>query len=96
MSESNDFAENINELMQLLKKILKAQKGESQDLAGLLDKKNINLNLCFFTFLPVTADELDEFEAELQNDVDLDEEEAISFELNKLDLDFLKNNGLKF
>lgn len=96
MSEANDFSENISELMKLLKKILKSQKGESQDLAGLLDKKNINLNLCFFTFLPVTPEELDDFEVELQNDIELDDEEAFSLELNNMDLDFLKKNGLKF
>ncbi len=103
MKDSNDFGKNINELLSLLKKILKSQKTDNPDFSSLLDKKNINLNLCFFTFLPLSDEELEEFEYELE-EYFLDEEPNIGkdlkkdlkFEITRNDLDFLKQHGLKF
>lgn len=100
MKESNEFGKNIHELLSLLKKILRSQKvgtGNS-DLSSLLDKKNVNLNLCFFTFLPMTEEEFADFEYELEEAMGESGEAAedLAFELTKGDMDFLKKYGLKF
>lgn len=99
MKDSNDFGKNMNELLSLLKKILKSQKTGNIDFSNLLDSKNVNLNLCFFTFLPLTEEELAEFEYEFEECVAEDAasgDEDMKFEITKNDLDFLKNHGLKF
>lgn len=99
MKESNEFGKNIHELLNLLKKILKSQKMGSTDLSSLLDKNNINLNLCFFTFLPLSEEEFADFEAELEDylyEEDDEQEKDLKFEINNTDLDFLKKHGLKF
>lgn len=98
MKDPNEFGKNIHELLGLLKKILKSQKAGGQDLSGILEKKNVNLNLCFFTFLPVTEDELDDFETDMLDYMDDDAlcAEELCFELNPGDQDFLKQNGIAF
>lgn len=99
MKESSEFGKNMEELLRLLKKILKSQKKGEIDLSEILDQKNVNLNLCFFTFLPLSEDELSEFETELEDALqgeDLRESEGLEFKINKNDLEFLRKNGLKF
>ncbi len=99
MKDSNDFGKSINELLNLLKKILKSQKIGNSDLSSLLDQKNVNLNLCFFTFLPLTEEEFADFEYSLEeyfSGEDFLESGDLKFEVTKNDLDFLKKNGLKF
>jgi len=99
MSEGNHFDKHIQELLMVLKKLLKSQKVGSHDLAGYLDKKNVNLNLCFFTFLPMSEEDLADLEFELQEGGENDlsnEEKELKFELSKKDIEFLKRNGLAF
>ncbi len=99
MNEGNHFDKHIQELMLVLKKLLKSQKIGKQDLAGYLDKKNVNLNLCFFNFLPMSEEDLADLEFELQEggeDEPLSEENELKFELSKKDIEFLKKNGLAF
>jgi len=99
MKDSNDFGDNIQELLKVLRKLLKSQKSGNVDLSSLLGKKDVNLNLCFFTFLPVCEEEMAELEAELAAELApelLEEGEDLKFELSKRDLEFLRTNGLKF
>lgn len=95
---SEDFSKNIGRLLSLLKRMLSKQKVEGKELNDFFDKKNVNLNLCFFTFMPYTFDEMDEMDMDDMMDDDEMEEELVDlkFELNNKDLDFLKENGLKF
>ena len=99
MKDSNEFGKNMSELLSLLKKILKSQKMGNVDLSSLLDKKNVNLNLCFFTFLPLSEEEFADFEYELEEyllDEEMREGGDLKFEITNHDVEFLKRNGLKF
>jgi len=98
MKDSNDFGKNMKELLNLLKKILKSQKTGNADLTTLMDSKNVNLNLCFFTFLPLSDEDFADFECEMDEffaEEDLTEGD-LNGELTKNDLEFLKKYGLKF
>ena len=99
---NEDFNKNVSKLLTLLRNMLKNQKIDNKELNEFFGKKDINLNLCFFTFLPFPLEDLE--------DLDLDEleeglhdashkgrdGEELKFELNSHDLKFLKKNGLTF
>ena len=99
MKDSNDFGKNMKELLNLLKKILKSQKTGSADLTSIMESKNVNLNLCFFTFLPLSEEDFADFECEMDElfaEEELVEGGDLNNELTKNDLEFLKKYGLKF
>ena len=73
-----------------------------------MDKKEVNINLCFLTIMPMLSEDLEELQ-ELYDEFgvgmlrELEEEMSSSgkqpkleFKLNRDDLDFLKKNGLVF
>lgn len=100
MNGFGDFDKNMIQLIQLLKKILTGPLPPSQfpEMASLLKDKGINLNFCFFTFLPLTPQELDEFE-EIFDHYGLDTDkrsEDLTEELSASDLDFLRRHGIRF
>lgn len=98
---------DIKKLLTLLKKILRNHPAGSEQISKFLDQKkdsnSLNLNLCFFTFVPMSPEELMEFE-ELYDDYLNDTEESsvygseikMEFKLNTTDLDFLKKHGIRF
>ena len=102
-----DMESDIRKLLNLLKKILKNHPHGSEDVAKFLDQKSFNLNLCFLTFIPMTPEELMEFE-EMYDDYLNQAENVIprkdeaktdprlEFRLTNDDLDFLKKHGMKF
>jgi hypothetical protein len=103
---NEDFNQNVSKLLALLKNMLKNQKIDNKDLNEFFGKKDINLNLCFFTFLPFPMEELDELEldelseegfSEYINNKKKDKEaEELKFEITTSDMDFLKKHGIKF
>ncbi len=100
---SEDFNQNISKLLLLLKNMLKNQKIDNKELNDFFGgKKNINLNLCFFTFVPFPFEEFDEMEFEEMGDELFSDissgkkEEELKFEINSSDIEFLKKNGIKF
>lgn len=101
---NEDFNKNVSKLLTLLKNMLKNQKIDNKELNDFFGKKDINLNLCFFTFLPFPMEEMDDVDLEEMMDEELVGEENkvtkdavdLKFELNSNDLDFLKKNGIKF
>ena len=102
----DDMSSDIKKLLNLLKKILKNHPHGSEEVAQFLDQKSFNLNLCFLTFVPMSPEDLAEFEdlyeewmARSEEGVDslLPQGDAkVEFKLNSEDLDFLKKNGIKF
>ena len=91
-----EFERNMKKLVHILKKILKQYKIDGQDL-DIFDKKSMNVNLCFFTFLPVGQEDFEEMEAAFEEYLDRKEKgEDLRFELNHRDIDFLRKNGIKF
>ena len=101
---NEDFGKNVGKLLTLLKRMLSKQKIDSKELNEFFGKKDINLNVCFFTFMPFSFDEMEEMEMEEMMGQSFSEFEGVGsaeadelkFELNKQDLDFLKQNGMKF
>lgn len=91
---------DISKLIKLLKKILKSHP-QGSEISKFLGDKPINLNLCFLTFVPMSPDELDEFEEMYEDFMGRHEDSyegksAVDFRLNSDDLEFLKKNGIQF
>jgi hypothetical protein len=106
MSDNEDLSRNLNKLLAILKKMMAQQGAQGKNLPPEIqqlfsDPKNIQLNLCFFSFLPVSPDALDELEDALQESLvphqeEEGEEDLLNFEITASDVDFLKKNGIKF
>ena len=107
MNHPNDMDGDIKKLLTLLKKILKNHPQGFDQIAKLMDQKNdqksFNLNLCFFTFVPMSPEELMEFEEmyddylnEVEGSISRRDDHKLEFELNTDDIDFLKKNGIRF
>lgn len=108
MNPQDDFNKNMEKLLALLGKILKTQKevsGPALDLNEILkSQKNINLNLCFVTFLPMMPEDMDDFEEMFEafsgppegSHPPKPRNPELKFELSPKDMDFLKNNGIQF
>lgn len=97
--KDRNFEQNMNQLISLLKKMLKNLPSQDQmsQASSFLKESGINLNLCFFTFLPVDAEELEEFEEIYDQFLYQDERhEEFSRELSSEDLDFLRRHGISF
>lgn len=100
---NRDFDNNLTQLLQLLRKIIGSQIKNTPltDLFSPQTKnqgQNINLNLCFFSFFPMTPEELEELEAIYDDleDADEDAAEELKPELNASDLDFLRRHGIQY
>jgi len=111
MEPRDDHSKNIEKLFVLLQKILKNQGDQPAkdfpgvDLNSILNsgQKQINLNLCFFTFIPMSMDEMEDLEESFEDIMSTEErghkdhaEIDLKFELNSTDMAFLKTNGIKF
>ena len=97
----DEFDKSMVQLMNLLKKIMKHYPKGAQ-LPNFLDPKEmdkVNLNICFFNFIPMSPEDMEEFEeayAELLEQSDESEAETLELEWNDSDLDFLKRHGMTF
>jgi hypothetical protein len=96
----DEFERNMKQLLRLLKKIMRSHPGGSQ-FANLLDSQaqdKINLNFCFFNFVPLTREDMEEMEesfAEIQNENGSeDASDGDDFGWNSEDSDFLKRYGM--
>ncbi len=108
MNHPHDMDGDIRKLLTLLKKILKNHPQGADQISKFMDQKtdqkSFNLNLCFFTFIPMSPEELMEFEemyGDYLNEVEesvtwRDDHSKLEFKLNTDDVDFLKQNGIRF
>ncbi len=99
-SHDRDFDQHMTQLVQLLKKIFGTQFKNSSlpDFLAAQKSQGVNINVCFFSFFPISSEELEELE-ELYADMeaaDDDDEDPLNTELNASDLDFLRHNGIQF
>ena len=99
----DNMEEDISKLLALLKKILKKYPQGSEPIAQMMDPKGFNLNLCFLTFVPMSPDEMMEFEELYEEYMNRSEEapskrdgKKLEFKLDPEDLSFLKQNGIQF
>jgi len=98
----DEFEKNLNQLLGLLKKLLRSYPGGAQ-AANFLENKSqdkVNLNVCFFNFLPMSAEEIEELEEACSDALEQRGEESETttsdFVWNKNDEDFLRQNGMTF
>lgn len=98
-----DFDQNMNQLVQLLKKLIKniptGKMPQGNPFSKDKDSGSINVNFCFFNFLPISDEDLEEMEDMMDQFFTEDPREKsrdLSSELNASDLEFLKRNGIQF
>lgn len=99
MSPEREFENNMNQLVRLLQKLLKNLPGKLpfSKLQGKPGETGMNLNICFFNFLPMSPEDLDAFEeAYEQAAFPEDRGEEFSRELSPSDMEFLRRNGIRF
>ena len=109
MNENEDLGKNIAQLLNLLRRMMTQEGGGAQPLGSkgqippeiqqlLKDNKNIQVNLCVFTFLPFSLDELDDVDDDYEESYEGDAEsvDMLSMDITDNDKDFLKQNGLQF
>ena len=99
----NDMDGDIRKLLSLLKKILKNHPQGSEQISKFMDQKSFDLNLCFLTFVPMSPEDLMEFEEMYEEYLIRSEESSsdreayqLEFKLNSEDVDFLRKNGICF
>lgn len=92
-----EFDQHMTQLVQLLKKIIKhIPLGAMPPVSGKEMKDNgVNINFCFFNFLPMTEEEMEEID-EMLDQFGAEEERGLSSGLNSADMEFLKRNGIRF
>lgn len=101
MKFDGEFDQNMEQLIQLLKKILTKHlpQHEGLDWAGHHKDHGINFNICFFTFLADSMELLDELEDFGSHELSPEEgvgEQDLAGRLNSSDLEFLRKNGIRF
>ena len=100
--KDKEFEQYINQLVQLLRKIMKhiPHQGKMQGFPGMFKTNkdgSLNMNICFFNFLPISPEDLDELEEYYENQLlGEDKDEELTSELSSSDLEFLKRHGIKF
>lgn len=98
--EPNNFQDDMQKFIQMLKKLLKNHSGKDKfSEEDLMSGKNgdINVNVFFMPFLSLSPEDMDELE-DIYDDC-FDEEkshETFDADLTKSDLDFLRKNGIRF
>ncbi len=101
MNFDKNFEKNMNQLILLLRKIISnlPSAGALPKLPASFKDSGLNLNLCFFTFIPMLPEEIDEL-AESAEDAEFFREEKraddYSSHLNAEDIDFLRRHGIQF
>ena len=95
-----EFDQNMNQLVHLLKKIIKGLPVSSA-AKSIPSKENkdsgTTINFCFFNFLPITDEEMDEVDALYEQFLAQEEKSGdSSLELNSSDKDFLRQHGIRF
>ena len=93
-----EFDRNINQLIHLLKKIIgNMPTGPGPyPWMGPNKESGVHFNLCFFNFLPLTADELDELEDEYELFQEEKKGDDLKTQLSSADLEFLRRHGIRF
>ena len=96
--KDKEFENNMNQLVKLLKKLIKNLPGpapfsQMQGKSG----EGMNLNICFFNFLPMSPEELEAFEDAYEQALFPDDpSEEFPKDLTPSDMDFLRRNGIRF
>ena len=98
-----EFEQSMKEFVKLLKKLMKnlpsqgsfsPQNFPMKELEG----KGVNMNVYFFSFLPLSAEDFEELEDLYEQYLHREDDprEEFSTSLNKTDLEFLRRHGIRF
>lgn len=103
--QRDEFEKKMTQLLELLKSIMKHSPTAQSQFMNLFEGKpgdKMTVNFCFFNFIPVTPEEMEEFE-DLYGDIadshEANEEEGdffSDFKWTKSDVEFLKRHGMSF
>ena len=99
MNSEREFENNMNQLVRLLQKLLKNLPGKPPfpQFQGKPGEAGMNLNVCFFNFLPVSPEEFEALEEAYEQAVfPEDRNEELSRELSPSDMEFLRRHGIRF
>ncbi len=97
--KDREFESNMNQLLRLLKKLLKNLPGHPpfSHLQGMPGEGAMNMNVCFFTFLPLSPEEFEAMEGAYEEGLFSEERgEDLSPELTPSDVEFLRRHGIRF
>ena len=97
--KDKEFENNMNQLVTLLKKLLKNLPGQPplSHFQGKPGDGSVNLNVCFFNFLPMSPEEFEAFEEAYEQAIfPEDRSEDLSRVLTPSDIEFLRRNGIRF
>jgi hypothetical protein len=102
MDSNQDFYQNMNQLMELLKKMIHHLPVPPQKEFRNPSAKDANMNVqfCFFNFLPVTPDEMEELEDLYEQALNPHEDRFVARDfkgdLSLADLEFLRRHGIRY
>ncbi len=99
MNPEREFENNMNQLVRLLQKLLENLPGKPpfSQFQGKPAETGMNLNICFFNFMPLSSEEFEAFEeAYEQAGFYEDRSEELSRKLSPSDMEFLRRNGIRF
>lgn len=99
-----EFEQNMSQFITLLRKLMKSLPGQAGSFSQAptsgqnSNSQGINLNICFFSFLPLSGEEMDAMEEMYDQYLSQNEDklEDFSTDLNSSDIDFLRENGISF
>ena len=99
--EPENFENQINQLARLLKKMMKNLPSlpASLDAVSFSKDSPINLNLFFFSMMPMTPEEMDEFEQAYENHIShqmREEESSSSAPLHPSDIEYFRRHGIQY
>ncbi len=98
--QDRDFNRSMQHLVELLKKLVSHLPAQPQKDAASFQAKDshVNVNFCFFNFLPMSPDEMDELE-QIYDSMMRDHDEVaaeIRSDLTSADLEFLRRHGIRY
>ncbi len=100
MNPEREFENNMNQLVHLLKKLIKNLPGKPpfSQFPAKQGEAGMNLNICFFNFMAMSPEECEAFEEAAYGQAGFHEEgsEEMSRELSPSDVEFLRRNGIRF
>ncbi len=97
--KDREFESNMNQLVKLLKKLLKNLPGQPPftQFQGKSGEAPMYLNFCFFNFLPFGPEEFDALEDAYEQSLFPEERsEELNRGLTPSDIEFLRRNGIRF
>ena len=99
-SQDKNFDQNMLHLVELLRKIISQIPTRSSLETPKFHSKdsNITMNFCFFNFLPMSPEDMDELE-EIYDSFMRESEDSgfeMKSELTSADLEFLRRNGIRY